>query len=269
MPDVLANILKYRDFHELNNAELAGLLKVSRSLPGKWEAGEAYPRRTKFAQFAKAMGMSLEELQGDYDPGKLTRDVKLAVSEPAQKQWGDSMVVDTAGLRVIPIVDIKAAAGKGYINPEVLEETDVIRLPTGMVKGVNPMAIRVKGPSMAPTLQDGGLLAITLVNKGDWINIRDKFIYVIVDAEGATYVKRLRNRFSNGFIVCTSDNPDKQSFPNFNLQHNEIQFIWNVEMYFTHKMPNIHDQYYSRLQNLEDEVIDMRNQFAQIQKRLK
>jgi len=181
------------------------------------------------------------------------------------------VVIDTSGHRLVPIVDIRAAAGEGYLNPETIEETDVFRLPPRLIKGKNPLCIRIKGPSMAPTFQDGGYVIITLLEKSEWLNMKNEWVYVVVDTEGKTYIKRVKNRFSGakGFVVLTSDNPDKQSHPNFNLHPDEISFIWNVEMYFTHKMPNIHDQYYTRLQSLEDQFQEMRDQFQVFAKRLK
>ena len=164
-------------------------------------------------------------------------------------------VIDTSGLRLVPMVDISAAAGEGYLNQEQLDEQQVLRLPSTMVKSGYHLCIRVKGPSMAPTFQDGGYLLIRLLDKNEWATVRNEYCYVIVDTEGKTYVKRLRNRFNaadGGFIVCTSDNPDKMSHPNFNLRSVEIQHIWWVSWYFTAKMPNIHDVYYNRLSRLEE-----------------
>jgi len=178
-------------------------------------------------------------------------------------------VIDTSGHQLVPITDIKAAAGAGYINDQNWDETDVLRLPPKMVKGSNHLCIRIKGISMAPTLQDGGYVIVRLLDKSEWLNMPTDRIYVVVDKEGQTFLKRVKNRFSGqrgGFIVLSSDNPDKMSHPNFNLHPNEIGFIWYVEWYFTAKMPNIHDQYYTRLSRLEDTVDEITNQFMAFKK---
>ena len=181
-------------------------------------------------------------------------------------------VVDTSGLRLVPVVDISAAAGTGYINHEAIDDTQVLRLPVTMVKSGYHLCIRVKGPSMAPTFQDGGFLVIRLLDRSEWLNLRNEYCYVVVDNEGKTFIKRVKNRFSGeigGFIVCTSDNPDKTSHPNFNLHPNEIQHIWFVEWYFTAKMPNIHDQYYTRVSNLEDKFDLLTEEFRNFKRQLK
>jgi phage repressor protein C with HTH and peptisase S24 domain len=180
-------------------------------------------------------------------------------------------VVDTTGMKIIPVLDIKAAAGTGYLNTESFDESQVLRLPATMVKSGNHICIRVKGPSMAPTFQDGGYLIIRLLERSEWINLRNEYCFVIVDMEGKTFIKRIKNRFSGetgGFITCMSDNPDKTSHPNFNLHPEEINLIWYVEWYFTAKMPNIHDQYYSRLGNLEDKMEIMAEEFRSLKKQL-
>lgn len=181
-------------------------------------------------------------------------------------------IIDTEGIKLVPIVDIKAAAGTGYLNPETLEAEDVIHLPATLLKSGYHLCIRVKGTSMAPTFQDGGYLIIRLLELDEWVNMLNERCYVIVDKEGKTYVKRVKNRFSGGdkgFIVLSSDSPDKASHPTFNLHPHEIAHIWYVEWYFTAKMPNIHDQYYSRVSNLEDKVDLLVEELAGVKKQLK
>jgi transcriptional regulator with XRE-family HTH domain len=181
-------------------------------------------------------------------------------------------VIDTTGLKVIPILDVRAAAGvSGVLNPDYITEEDVIRLPATMIKSGLHASIRIKGPSMAPTLQDGGYLVIRYLEPSEWQNMKSENIYFVVDQEGAAYVKRVKNRLSadKGFIVCTSDNPDKVSHPNFNLQYDEISHIWRAEWYFSAKMPNIHDTYFNRVSNLEDQVQLLANEVRSIKTQIK
>ena len=107
---------------------------------------------------------------------------------------------------------------------------------------------------MSPTLQDGGYMIIRLLEKEEWNSMQDERIYVVSTTEGKAFLKRVKNRFKQGFIVMMSDNPDKATYGNFNLTTDEINTIWYAEWYLSAKMPNIHDQYYSRLQRLEDRL---------------
>lgn len=158
----------------------------------------------------------------------------------------------------IPITDINVAAGSGQFNSEYIEQVDTIRLPDALVKtGYHYLCVKIKGPSMSPTLQDGGFVIIRLLDRAEWAKMPDERLFVVSDMEGKSYLKRVKNRFKQNFIVLKSDNPDQASFPNFNLATDEINSIWYVEWYLSAKMPNIHDQYYSRLQKLEDKVDDL------------
>jgi phage repressor protein C with HTH and peptisase S24 domain len=124
-------------------------------------------------------------------------------------------------------------------------------------KNATYLTVRIKGDSMAPTLQDSGYAIIRLLDKSEWAKMPDERIYAIGDVDGKVYLKRVKNRFKQDFIVLMSDNPDKASNPNFNLMTAEINTIWYMEWYFSAKLPNIHDQYYSRLKIIEDKVDDL------------
>ncbi len=282
-----SNIFHLRKLLGLNQSEMADILGKKKSIIGPYEKGEVEPDITSLMKISKYFGISVSDLiERDLAKGvhevtpkdvhpTVHPTVHPLVEEPhtSYTKSGTSIghVVDTSGHRLVPIVDIKAAAGDGYINAEALEESDVLRLPVTMVKSGRHLCIRIKGTSMAPTLQDGGFLVIRLLERSEWLNMPNERIYVIVTNEGQTYTKRVKNRFSGekGFIVLNSDSPDKSSHPSFNLYPEDIQHIWYVEWYFTAKMPNIHDQYYNRVSGLEDKVDLLAEEMRQMKKQLK
>lgn len=156
---------------------------------------------------------------------------------------------------LIPIVDISAAAGSGAYNTDYPEQIDTICLPEKLLHKGTHNCIKIKGDSMAPTLQDGGYIVIRLLDRSEWVDIKTDYIYVVTDRTGKTSIKRLRNRLKeHGFIVCTSDNP---AYNNFNLDEDEIHNVWFVEWYLSAKMPNIHATYYDQVQQLRDDVDDI------------
>lgn len=171
---------------------------------------------------------------------------------------------DDSDMVSIPLVDISVAAGSGFYNPDYLSEIDCIQMPRSMVKGSQPhLCVRIKGESMVPTLQDGGYLIIRLLDPSEWRYIRDGHVYVVAEKEGRAFVKRLKNRFvEHGFIVCMSDSPDVQRYPNFNLMEYEINTIWYAEWYISAKMPNIHVTYYNKVTEMEDALEEMRMTFS-------
>lgn len=170
---------------------------------------------------------------------------------------------------IIPIVDVSAAAGAGALNPDYYAQTDSLVLPPHMVKKGLHHCIRVKGQSMSPTLQDGGYIITRLLSPSEWVRIKDNYIYVVTNRDGETFIKRLKNRLKeHGFLVCTSDNPEKATFPNFNVMEDDIHNIWAVEWYLSAKMPNIHETYYLKLQHLEEDVEDMKTTMQTILKKM-
>lgn len=170
----------------------------------------------------------------------------------------------------IPITDISVAAGTGHYNDDHFSNVDTIRLPVQFLKrNCSYLCVRIKGPSMAPTLQDGGYVIIRLLDRSEWAKMPDERVFVVTDTEGKAYLKRVKNRFKAGLIVLKSDSPDQANHPSFNLLADDIHTIWEVEWYFTAKMPNIHDQYYSRLQQLEDKVDVITTALRKIEPKLK
>lgn len=201
--------------------------------------------------------------------GQMLKTPSMVAQSKASYSSGTTAIipVDNTGNMMIPIADIKAAAGQGYMNTEVLRTSDFIQLPPGLAKSGKYLCVRIKGHSMSPTLQDGGYVIIRLLESSDWRDLLSDRVYVVADGEGKTYLKRLRNRFKNGgFIVLTSDNPDKATFPNFNLRAEEIISIWYVEWYLSAKLPNIHDQFYSRLERLENNIDDLNRKFEDLER---
>lgn len=49
-------------------------------------------------------------------------------------------------------------------------------------------------------------------------------------------MKRVRNRFKKGFIVCTSDRIEKNVYPNFSLDTDEVFNIFHAQWYLSAKM---------------------------------
>lgn len=166
----------------------------------------------------------------------------------------------------IPVVDISVAAGTGYCNSDYIEEVECISMPHTMIKNdCTYLCVRVKGQSMIPSIMDGGYLIIRLLDRSEWDSIRDNYVYVVSDTEGKAYVKRLKNRLrQHGFVVCMSDNVEKQHYPNFNLYQENLNTIWYAEWYFSAKIPNIQETYYRKQSELEDKFEDLAQQVRQL-----
>lgn len=168
----------------------------------------------------------------------------------------------------IPIVDVSVAAGNGYYNPHYIEEVECISMPRALIKdGCIYLCVRTKGHSMTPSILDGGYLVVRLMDRCEWGDIRDNYVYVVSDRDGKAYVKRLKNRLrQHGFIVCMSDNADKQNYPNFNIYNDELNTVWFAEWYFTAKIPNIQETFYRKQSEFEDRLDELEAQYQKLAK---
>ena len=158
----------------------------------------------------------------------------------------------------VPIIDLQVAAGGGYLNEEFIVNQAHIDMPNYFLKrGALYFWVKVRGDSMAPTIHDDSLVMIRLMDRGEWANLSKEVVCGVFTKEGVGYLKRIKNRLNKGFVTCMSDNPDKASNPNFNIEIDEIQTLWYAECFLSWRFINVHDQYYSRLQRLEDRFEDM------------
>ncbi len=197
----------------------------------------------------------LDKLEINYDWFLFGKGLMLP-----NKKMENQIIVSQENEINIPIIDISMAAGlTGFINGNNVDIIGHISLPSSMLKrGGVYCCGRVRGESMSPTLFDGNWVVLRLLDASEWMSMRDEHVYnVVTSNEGGNFLKRIKNRFEKGFIVCMSDNIDKNNYPNFILQSNEIIQIWHAEWNISAKMPNINETYYSRLKLLEDRVDEM------------
>ena len=269
-----SNMKYLRERNNLKQAEIQDRLAIERTSWSNYERGKSFPNLELFHKISKYFDISESDLLNtdlqNVEERKKTdvKKIEENVEERVEVRVEENVVyrqlepkpilvreptylATPQGLNItqIPITDISVAAGTGIFNNDYIENMDFFGFPNHLLKPDRTyLSVRIKGASMAPTLQDGGYMAIRLVEKGEWGRLRDERIYVVSDIDGKSYLKRVKNRFKQGFIVLMSDSPDKATYPSFNLQADEIISIWEAEFYISAKMPNIHAQYYSRLQ---------------------
>jgi phage repressor protein C with HTH and peptisase S24 domain len=157
----------------------------------------------------------------------------------------------------IPIVDVSAAAGHGFFNPDYTEQIGEITIPTQMLskKSGNYYCGYVSGESMEPTLLNKDYIIFKYLSMEEWVYIPNNSICFLVDRSGISYVKRIVNRLSSkGYLLCLSDNIDKINYGDFSLYEDDISNIYLVEWKFSNNLSNINEYYYSRLHVLEERV---------------
>jgi transcriptional regulator with XRE-family HTH domain len=253
--DFSERIKQYRKEKGLTQKELADIIGVKHTALSNWETNIAKPDIDTIIKLSNYFGISIDNLVLGVESNKI-----IAQNIIQEQQADYNLAPDNKSY--IPITDINAAAGSGWFNGDNITTIDKICLPNNLLRGGTYLAVRIKGDSMSPTLQDGGFLIIRLLDRTEWAHMPNEHVYVVSDREGKTFAKRLKNRYQKGFYVLMSDNPDKASYPNFNFQLEDINSIWHAEWYLSARMPNIHDQYYSRLQRLEDIIEDIQRKIT-------
>lgn len=175
---------------------------ISDSQLRRYVSGESEPTVSKLRAMAEFTGTSLEWLV--YGRGAILSDDQirggLASSEDAI---------------LVPILDIRAAAGSGSINSEPAE---LGRAPFSRTffrtRGVSPEAaqlIRSTGVSMSPTIADRALVMVDRFSR----DLVDGDIYV-VSLGDEVRIKRVHKSIA-GKITLKSDNEDKRLFPDEEL----------------------------------------------------
>lgn len=176
--------------------------------------------------------------------------------------------VEYSDTRKIPIIDIEAAAGSGQLNGDYIEPLGFITVPANSLhsRTATYYAVRARGDSMFPTIYDKDILIIRQLNRGEWADIRDEYVYVVVDTGGKTYVKRIKNRLNRGFVVLTSDNLDKHNYRSITLNESELHYFFYAELKISAHFHNISATYFDRLKLLEDRVDEIDFKFKRLDK---
>ena len=196
----------------MTEQQLADRVGVTRAAVQQWEReGGTAPRRTKQADVAAALGISLSELLGAETGAMLPTPAhepsNVANTEPSSLVPAPTPAPGDAIVRVPVLANAGSmGAGNDLLHDDVLvgqidlSEQWLLR----RIKPTSPQALRfihAYGDSMSPTFEDGDVL---LVDTG----MRDPRlidgVYVMA-ANDRMYVKRVRQRL-DGTIEISSDN---------------------------------------------------------------
>lgn len=230
--------LSQSDFSEI------GIKKATFS---NYENGNTEPKIDILLNLSKFLGVQVGDL--------VSRDL-TKLPEKKETESNTEVIYQGEDLRRVPIIDIEAAAGvRGVENVDYIEVLGYLTVPANSLQKRTGIyyAIRNRGHSMSPTIFDKDYLIVRWLDKSEWQDLRDEYVYVVV-ADGNTYVKRVKDRLHRGFLVCMSDNLDKGSYPNFTIEAEELSNLFYTELKISPHLPNINSTYYDRVKSLEDKV---------------
>jgi len=232
----------------------------------RFEKGRAKTVPNAYMQFLHKMGVDLNSLFDE--TCERARFVSAPDSSSETGLPAAPVVVvtpDVAGNRTVPIVNRKAAASylTGYQTQEYFEELDVITLPPYLLRGSGQgLVIQAVNDSMEDTIFEGDYLICRLIERGQWADINDFTVCVVVTDSRGVQVKRIKNRLQrDGLLRLSSDN---RRHPSFNVFADDIHQIWQVVFLLTANMPNRADTLYRKLDALEDTTTDLRELYEQL-----
>jgi SOS-response transcriptional repressor LexA len=234
----------------------------------RFEKGRAKTVPPAYMHFLHKMGVDLNSLFDE----TLTQARFVSAAPVAPAPASPTVVVvtpDVGGNRTVPIVNRKAAASylTGYQTQEYFEELDAITLPAYLLRGSGQgLVIQVVNDSMEDTIFEGDYLVCRLIERGQWHEINDFTVCVVVTDSRGVQVKRLKNRLvRDGLLRLSSDN---RRYPSFNVFPDDIHQIWQVAFLLTANLPNRADTLYRKLDSLEDATTDLRELYEQLRQAL-
>lgn len=252
----------------VNQTEAAESIGVTQRDISQLESGEKKFIPTEYIQYLNNKNIPLEMLFNDnISESIFKKELKNIGAKKYEVMKPSKTVVSERynDIRKIPLLDVSIAAGlKGFINGSNVDIIDFISVPANMLKRNGEyVAGFARGESMSPTIFDSDIIVLRLLDKSEWAEMTDEHIYTIVDGD-SSHLKRVKNRFEKGFVVCTSDNLDKVNYPNFTIYANEISNIFHADFKISAKMPNINASYYDRLKQLEDRFDEVESYLKKI-----
>lgn len=240
----------------------------------RFEKGRAKTVPNDYIQFLHKKGVDLNSLFDETcAQARFVSAPSAPVPAPAMSVRSQPQVIvvtpDVAGNRTVPIVNRKAAASylTGYQTQEYFEELDVITLPAYLLRGSGQgLVIQVVNDSMEDTIFEGDYLICRLIERGQWHEINDFTVCVVVTDSRGVQVKRIKNRLQrDGLLRLSSDN---RRYPSFNVFPDDIHQIWQVAFLLTANLPNRADTLYRKLDSLEDATTDLRELYEQLRQAL-
>lgn len=169
------NLQRYMDLFGFNQKDIAEKIKTNKSVVSSWINCTRYPRMNTIERLASLFGIEKSDLTDDKDTSAPPRVKGVRIPILGRVVAG------------IPLEAIEDIEGYEEITPEMASKGEYF-------------ALRVKGNSMTPSLQEGDTV---IVRKQDYIESGQTAI-VLVNGDEAT-VKRVKYQEDGIFLI--GDNP--------------------------------------------------------------
>lgn len=180
---------------------------------------------------------------------------ETSLSRPLAKSLDNAIVtVDTTDNTVIPILDIKVAAG----SPTILDEPDYYRalptfsFPPNLFRSGTMVGMQARGYSMMPTIKQGDyVLGKELVH---FDQLRNGEVYIVVYQDHLRahfFVKRCYFYQGESVIVLSSDNDD---YPDEEVELSALLKLYHVEACLTTQLIRASPSLRGQFERLEKRI---------------
>ena len=233
----------FRDEQRLSQADLASILGVARSTIAFIETNSRAPTRAFLQKISERYNISADWLLNGHGdqfhpplPGFQGRTSQVEPPDYDRPEHAD-LRFDGQDYAFAKRMNISVSAGSGLMPIED-GEADRVALPMAWfqrnrINSDLAVLVRVQGDSMTPTIPDGCLVLLHVIEK----TVEQPGIYAFTRGDEA-FIKRLIPSDLNGdgrpgTIMVMSDNP---SFPPFALtgqRLNELRIVGRVRAVFT------------------------------------
>jgi len=197
-----------RETKELDQATLAQKMGIATRTLQRWEKGEQVPDGVAITRLAKATGvqpMWLLTGDGEMYPLPLRPDNVYALPLAARRA---SRLVDLPLVSAVPAGKVATMFHPDHVDDYVTVDD---------IKDPQAFALKVKGNSMAPRIEDGDVVIVSPqmeARSGD---------ICVVRVNGEDTLKKVK--FEGNYIHLVPLNPD---FDPVTVKKREVNFVWKV-----------------------------------------
>lgn len=243
---ILSNIKKHYNFEK--DAHFANFLGVKPTTLSSWHSRNTFDIELLFAKCV------------DIDANYLLSGIPPMLKVDAQKTEQRPIVeINPEAKSNTLIADVKASAGFGSIldNPKKIEELPAISLPNTPY-GLN-VAFQITGDSMHPTIRHLDYIASNQLHSFD--DIRDGYVYIIIDKDDGALCKRLYHQGND--IQIVSDNP---SYPPYSRTRSDLLAVFKAFCRLSFDFRTYHNDLRNDLQDLRKKVNLLNNRVSFLEK---
>lgn len=259
------NLQILRKRQSRSQADLAVLLKLTRSSLSAYEVGTAEPNFDTLSRISNFLDIPLdiflkEDLR-EFSELRLTNlENGFDVDVSGKKLRVLATTVDQFDEENIELVSIAAKAGysRGHSDPDYIKVLPTFQLPF-LSKDKKYRTFPISGDSMPP-VSDGSFVTGEFVQ--NWSYIKEGHPYIVITKDEGIVFKILYNQLKDNksFLLC-STNP---LYKPYEVPVSEIMEIWKFTNYISSDLPEPNlskDSLTETILNLQKEVSLMRNEF--------